>query len=98
MTRPYFDVGQCVVCIDAKPNRLGGPRALRCGKIYTIRAIFEEALWSAPGWGVFLEGVQITNPVTGDEWPIDPRRFRPVTDRPTDITMFNKHLIAEPVE
>ena len=99
MTTPYFHVGQRVVCIDAGTNRkLGGPKALKRGKIYTIRAIFEEPFWSAPGWGVFLEGAHLTNPVSGEEWPIDPRRFRPVEERKTDIMSLTRLLADVPAE
>jgi hypothetical protein len=32
------------------------------------------------------------------EWPIQPRRFRPVTERPTDIGILRRLLTAMPVK
>jgi hypothetical protein len=95
ITAPYFHPGQRIVCIDDKANsKIDSPRVLQLGQVYTVRAIFDEPIWSAPGWGVFLEGVELTNPVTGEEWPIDPRRFRPVEERETDAESMTK--VREP--
>jgi len=43
--------------------------------------------------GVHLEGVRHLYLDGVTEWAFHPRRFRPVTKRPTDITIFRK--IAE---
>jgi hypothetical protein len=98
MTPPYFHAGQKVVCVDASANQRGGEKLLTRGKIYTIRAIFQEPGWQAPGWGVYLEGVRIVHPDDGMEWPIHPRRLRPVTERPTNIEIFRKLLATVSVK
>jgi hypothetical protein len=47
--KPYFDVGQRVVCVDASPNRLAsGRKLLAAGKIYIIRAIDVTPGWEWP--------------------------------------------------
>src|SRR5262249_41072332 len=88
-----FHIGQRVVCVDTSPNRrCSAAKLLTRGKIYTIRAIDSNPGWQAPGWGVHLEGIWIIHPDVGCEWPIHPRRFRPIVDRPTDIEIFRKLL------
>lgn len=90
---PWFEVGQRVVCVDATPHPLAdGRRPLTAGKIYVVRAIDIDD-WREPGWGVHLEGVTISFP--GRDWvawAFHPRRFRPVTERPTDIAELRKLL------
>jgi hypothetical protein len=90
-----FRVGQRVVCVDATPNRLSTTKVLTRGKIYTIRAIVQGADWKPPGWGVHLEDVFIFYPDDGVEWPFNPKRFRPLKQRPTDIEIFRNLLRAE---
>ena len=92
--KPYFQVGQRVVCVDAAPNRLASDRKLLvAGRIYIIRGIDVSPGWKWPWWGVHLEGVRHLYLDGVREWAFHPRRFRPVTERPTDITIFRK--IAE---
>jgi hypothetical protein len=86
-----FHIGQRVVCVDATPNRLFPVKVLTRGRIYTIRAVDQRPGWKAPGWGVHLEGIYVFYPGHG-EWAIHPRRFRPVTERPTSIAVFKKLL------
>jgi hypothetical protein len=57
--KPYFEVGQRVVCVDASPNRLASNRKLLiASKIYVIRAIDLNPGWKWPWWGVHLEGIE----------------------------------------
>jgi hypothetical protein len=95
-TAPTFHVGQQVVCIDAKPDRLIGAKPLTRGKVYTIRAIEQGPGWRHPGWGIHLEGIWIFYPDEGVEWAFHPRRFRPVVQRPTNIEIFKQMLAAVP--
>jgi hypothetical protein len=94
--KPTFEVGQRIVCVDASPNRLTpNRRPLVAGKIYVVRAIDLGSSWEWPWWGIHLEGIQIFCPGTAArEWALHPRRFRPVTRRPTDITIFERLLTA----
>jgi hypothetical protein len=62
------------------------------GKIYIIRAIERKPAWETPGWGVYLEGIWFIHPDIVSEWPIHPKRFRPVVNRPTKIEIFMKLL------
>jgi hypothetical protein len=94
MTNPHFHAGQRVVCVDASPNRLCGVKLLTRGAIYVVRAIDVKPKWQASGWGVHLEEIRIVHPA-GMEWPFHPRRFRPITPRKTDISMFTK-MLAKP--
>jgi hypothetical protein len=96
--KPTFEVGQRIVCVDASPNRLTpDSRLLVAGKIYVIRAIDLGSSWKWPWWGVHLEGVRVFYPGNDAlEWALHPARFRPVTERPTDIAIFKK-LLAAPV-
>jgi hypothetical protein len=90
-----FHAGQRVVCVDASPNRRCGLKLLARGKIYIIRAIDQKPGWEAPGWGVHLDGIWVVHP-NGYEWAINPKRFRPVVNRPTNIEIFRELLAGVP--
>jgi hypothetical protein len=92
--KPYFQAAQRVVCVDASPSRLVPDlRPLVAGRIYVVRAIDVRSGWSWPRWGVLLEGVRLLYPGKDTlEWALHPRRFRPVVERPTDITMLKELL------
>jgi hypothetical protein len=98
MAEIYFRIGDRILCIDASPNRRCAILPLARGKIYVVRAIeitkwkSARSDWTAPGWGLHLEGLWIWHPDVGCEWPIHPNRFRPVIDRATDIEIFKKLL------
>lgn len=91
--RPHFKVGQRVVCVDAKPNPQAGTGAdklLVAGRIYVVRAIdARPGRWKSPGWGVHLVGIRHFY-LDDLEWAFHPRRFRPVEERETDITVFRE--------
>jgi hypothetical protein len=93
----HFHVGQRVVCVDAAPNPKGYPKKLlKRGKIYVIRAIdATPKRWNPPGWGVHVEGILVMHPKK-IEWAMDPARFRPVVERPTDIAIFRELFAGVP--
>jgi hypothetical protein len=91
--RPWFHVGQRIVCVDASINPKGYPqKLLTAGKIYEVRGIDQTPGWKAPHWGVLLEGIWIAYPDGRSEWAMHPRRFRPIIERPTNIDVFEKLL------
>jgi hypothetical protein len=99
MTVPHFRAGQRVLCIDAAPNPLWPHKVLTAGKIYTIRAVDrgENGKWKSPGWGIHLEGILVVYPGRRSEWAFNPKRFRPIIDRPTDIEIFRRMLHEQPM-
>jgi hypothetical protein len=98
MAEPWFHVGQRILCTDASPNRRCVAMPLKRGTIYIVCAVeitkWNSARpdWTAPGWGLHLDGLWLFHPDAGCEWPIHPNRFRPVVERPTDIEIFKKLL------
>lgn len=99
-----FFVGQKVVCID---NTLGGGVILKEGEtvpaletVYTVRAIVD---WG-PEYDSQLLLVEIVNPVCrwwSGEWregAFNVRRFRPVVERKTDISIFTAMLTPKKVK
>lgn len=84
-----FHVGQKVVCVDNGPSRFGWksrPKILRKGAIYTVTACWIHEINKVPA--VNLAEVKNTFGYNG----FDAARFRPVTSRDTDITVFKKML------
>lgn len=95
-----FVVGQKVVCVVDEWSKAGmmvllahGPHQFpKKGCIYTIRNIDVF-----PGGYIYLHFVEIVNPVIsfdhGDwEQGWDHRRFRPLIERKTDISVFKAML------
>ncbi len=96
---PHFHVGQRVLCVDASKNPRCNVKLLSRGRIYIVRGIDVRPGWKEPGWGVHLQGIRIVHPDVACEWAMNPKRFRPVTERPTDIEIFRKLLKpARPVQ
>lgn len=90
-----FRVGQRVVCIDGSRNPSGFSKFYPVeGQIYTIRGFHTEP--HIKDVGIFLE--EIINPptkwsdATSCEWPFASKRFRPLVERKTDISMFEEML------
>lgn len=93
-----FHVGQKVVCVDGKfhPDFCDVPCLPVEGAVYTIRAI--ELMTAVTGErSPIIKLVEIVNPVM--EWEIGdeefgfvPRRFRPLVERKTDISLFKAML------
>lgn len=85
-----FRVGQKVVCVDAmpKPTNSLGMHGLAEKMIYTIRRISGGSVWleeilRPSGWAVCRLFA---------ECPYDARRFRPLVERKTDISVFTALL------
>ncbi|WP_019567336.1 hypothetical protein [Agrobacterium sp. 10MFCol1.1] len=98
-----FVVGQKVVCVDADVRfeaPRNGARVVNTtlgeiveGKTYTIRSVFWDELWECVL--VRLEEVRRGNSRYKGEYyesGYDPRRFRPVKTRSTDISIFKAML------
>lgn len=86
-----FRVGQKVVCIDAKGHRL-----IKTGQVYTIRQVGLVA-WTDGSAAVRLEEIcrgprDRCDGSRGDDTPYYARRFRPVIERKTDISIFTRML------
>lgn len=93
-----FQVGQKVVCVD-DTFKDGYERLVKTpvkGQVYTIRQLFKfKACTGSVATIVLLE--EIVNPV--QQWDAGvmeagfvPRRFRPVVQRKTDISIFKSLL------
>lgn len=87
-----FHVGQKVVCVDDSPIEDGRSALVMRGAIYTISEIV--MICRHPGYGVRL--VELTPYPGKGGWL--PSRFRPVTERKTDISIFTELLIGAPKE
>lgn len=93
-----FDVGQRVVCVDAKPRDDRDATLimfLREGAIYTVRSLETHPSPSAAGFPT-MRVEEIKCPVMDTShglWEIGfaPDRFRPVT--PTSIDVFEEMLV-----
>lgn len=90
-----FYVGQKVVCVEDRPHmfyKRGSPAmdGLRKDTVYTVRAVGIDPHWKTPA----LWLVEIVRPIRGSKTEIgyDPRRFRPVVERKTDISIFKEIL------
>lgn len=84
-----FRVGMKVVCVDAS----GNVPMLNLGAIYTICGFTED---DPPG----LQLVEVSPNEPGDNWytGFRPRRFRPVVERKTDISVFIALLNPSPAK
>jgi hypothetical protein len=100
-----FYVGQKVVCVDAvehthfaPPNVMveGSLDGLREGVVYTVRSVGRRH--PRCPFGVLVWLTEIVRPIKGDlsklygELGYDPRRFRPLIERKTDISIFTDML------
>jgi hypothetical protein len=87
----HFFVGQKVVCVDAD-----GADYLFEGRVYTVTRVIHSAAFSR------LDGTIANYAVLVDEAQpnlgtiaFDARRFRPVVERKTDISIFTDMLIKQ---
>ena len=87
-----FHVGQRVVCVDA--TRIKNDAApLNKGAIYTVRELECD---EDEGYGLRLcEIVNRNHPTIGTEISYYSRRFRPIVNRKTDISIFTKMLVPQ---
>lgn len=88
-----FRVRQKVVCVDAGDHDMGtwwpGEAPIK-GAVYTISAMVVDAF----GEGLCFEELE-RHPEVRKFWDVhsySPHRFRPVVDRPTDISIFTAML------
>lgn len=89
-----FRAGQKVVCVDDTPKEPWSHEVycgLTKGSIYTIRFIHNEFVWLEE-----IHRPKIGNIVPAD-WPFNARRFRPIVERKTNITIFKKMLLPNKV-
>lgn len=100
MSNCNFRVGQKVVCINSRVtpdyhakglDYRGDLDGLRDGEVYTIREVFYCCLHQRVL--VCLREIKrdISNR-TRHEFGFEPRRFRPVAERKTDISVFKAML------
>ena len=96
-----FQVGQRVVCVDADPRGFSEQSldGLRERGIYHVRWCGIYALHHAPGVSVLM--VRLTEIIrapcfcpqpNGVDMPYLSSRFRPLTERKTDISVFRRLL------
>lgn len=88
-----FHVGQKVVCVDDSPDALGRPLVVMKDHIYTVSSSF---YWN----GIPAILLQEVCPGSAPGWFA--YKFRPITERKTDISIFKRLLvpgskIVEPV-
>lgn len=83
-----FRVGQKVECVDASTTPGYSPVPLTEGAIYTVRWVGDDRGPRGGGEHIRLAGVVRR----GRDMPFIAYRFRPVADRPTDISIFTKML------
>jgi hypothetical protein len=84
-----FRVGQKVVCVDdlPPPGFDGQDMLIRRGVIYTVREV------GLPSWMDGTECIRLSEVrQANDDTPYWARRFRPIVDRPTDISVFKEML------
>ncbi len=83
-----FRVGQKVVCVDASRLRARAP--LKKGAVYTVRWAGQRPTDHEPG--IMVEEFSCWHSRHHLEWSFRATRFRPVVDRPTDISIFTRML------
>lgn len=81
-----FRVGQRVVCVDASEGEHSGKVMLTLNAIYTVSKICDETRFGERG--IFVAEIPYSDSRPG----IKARRFRPVAERKTDISIFTKML------
>lgn len=86
-----FRVGQKVVCVDTSPGSRGYvPIELEKGRVYTVAWISD---YPDPDgdYGIHLVGI-ISQPQPLHNSGFKCRRFRPIVERKTDISIFTSML------
>lgn len=91
-----FRVGQKVVCVDAS-DQFNRKFPVTKSKIYTIQAIVEAIDFKGDGGAcAFLYDLgRDVCPIMGEQMPFALRRFRPIVERKTDISVFTEMLRRE---
>lgn len=88
-----FYVGQKVVCVDASATLNGASVPLREGSIYTVSGL--DADGPPSQLALYLQEIGKTEVLTGMFYA---HRFRPVVERPTDISIFKAMLNPKTAE
>jgi hypothetical protein len=65
---------------------------------FTSFAAFALKFQVPPHWGVYIEGIPGHWRLPMGEIPFHPRRFRPIVERKTDISIFEEMLTSAPNE
>lgn len=78
-----FHAGQQVECIDDSPDWAGRPMVVKKGKVYTVASVFES-------FGIVSITLVGVDPGGAPGWVA--HRFRPLTKRTTDISVFKALL------
>lgn len=84
-----FRVGQKVVCVDDRPTPLGFAPPFEAGNVLTIIAITEGFSHHGRDFGLIFHEVPCVAPYD-DGYSV--KRFRPVVERKTDISIFKAML------
>jgi hypothetical protein len=82
-----FYVGQQVVCIDASVNPKFGPNSLVESAVYTIHRIIL--------FGDLPPGIELVEVETSSPLGFHSKRFRPVTDRPANLTSKKVRILED---
>lgn len=86
-------VGMKVVCVDAGPPPSGrSPKGLVKGRVYVIRSVGNHMFADGAMTAIRLQGY------TRNSWdtPVGARRFKPLRERKTDISIFTALLTKAP--
>ncbi len=88
-----FYSGQKVVCVDDSPSVYGDESGLVKGDIYTVNKV----MYSAEADRTCLDIVEVPNDWDNSwYWGFRPERFRPVTEKKTDISVFKEIVTKVP--
>lgn len=87
-----FRVGQKVVCVDA-----AGSEKVKEGTVYTVTWVSDWPAISGLDGCVVSRGLALAE-VEANGIGFDARRFRPVVERKTNITIFKAMLTPSRVE
>ena len=88
-----FRVGQKVVCVDAEPRAIWYRDVPKKGAIYTVAGtVVTPAIAERNEYGLLLK--EITN-CLHYHGAYDPKRFRPIVERKTDISIFTEMLTPD---
>lgn len=89
-----FRVGQKVVCVDVSSFLTGKPDKeidLVKGRVYTVREIGLTSWMDGSSECIRVEEIKVRRK-DGSDTPFFARRFRPVVERKTDISIFTAML------
>lgn len=85
-----FHIGQKVVCVDDRPSSSGYPAPFKKGDVFTVALV--KRMWD--GVGIDLVELPRASIECGGHTLYNSKRFRPITERKTDISIF-KRILAD---